>query len=126
MTLVPKREYIVLFAGDVLVLAVALFAALAIRYLAPPSGEVFLKHLVPFSILFALSTAVFFLAGLYGKHTSLFRSKLPATILYTQVINVLLAALFFFLIPAFGLAPKTILVLYLLVSSILTYVWRVS
>ena len=41
-------------------------------------------------------------------------------------MNVLVAALFFFLVPAFGLAPKTILALYLLVSFGLIYVWRVS
>ena len=125
MTLVPKREYVVLLVGDVVVLAISLWIALALRYLSPPSSEIFLKHLAPFSILIALSAAVFFLAGLYGKHTSLFRSKLSATILYTQVINVILAALFFFLMPAFGLAPKTILVLYLLVSFGLIYFWRV-
>ena len=125
MTLVPKREYVVLLVGDVVVLAISLWIALALRYLSPPSSEIFLKHLAPFSILIALCAAVFFLAGLYGKHTSLFRSKLSATILYTQVINVILAALFFFLMPAFGLAPKTILVLYLLVSFGLIYFWRV-
>jgi len=126
MTLVPKREYVVLLVGDVIVLTISLWAALTIRYLVPPAGEFFIRHLVPFSILFALSAAVFFLAGLYGKHTGLFRSKLPSTILYTQITNVALAALFFFLIPAFGLAPKTILVLYLVVSFALIYLWRIA
>ena len=37
-----------------------------------------------------------------------------------------LAALFFFFIPAFGLAPKTILVLYLAVSFMLIFLWRVG
>src|SRR3989344_4101677 len=69
---------------------------------------------------------VFFLAGLYGRHTRLFRSRLAATILYTQIINMALAALFFFFIPAFGLAPKTILVLYLAVSFMLIFLWRVG
>lgn len=125
MTLVPKREYVVLLLGDVGVFGLALWATLALRYLEFPSLDLFLKHLVPFSILFFVWVVVFFLAGLYGKHTRLFRSSLPATILYTQIVNMLLAALFFFLIPAFGLAPKTILVLYLLVSFGLIYVWRV-
>ncbi|HEY4473777.1 MAG TPA: sugar transferase [Candidatus Paceibacterota bacterium] len=46
--------------------------------------------------------------------------------MYAQAINVSIAALFFFLIPAFGIAPKTILVLYLLVSCPLIYFWRVN
>ncbi len=125
MTLVPKREYVLLLLGDMAIFAVALWATLALRYLELPSADLFYKHLQPFAILFVVWIAVFFLAGLYGKHTRLFRSRLPTTILYALVINVIIAALFFFLVPAFGLAPKTILVLYLVVSFILTYVWRV-
>lgn len=125
MTLVPKWEYVVLFIGDIGIFGLSLWSTLALRYLEPPSAELYLRHLIPFSLLFIMWVTVFFLAGLYGKHTRLFRGKLPVTILYTQVVNVLLAALFFFFIPAFGLAPKTILVLYLLVSSLLVYLWRV-
>lgn len=126
MTLVPKREYIVLLAGDLLVFVLALWATLAIRYLALPSAAFFWLHLVPFSMLFAAWVAVFFLAGLYSKHTRLFRSRLAATILYTQTINMALAALFFFFVPAFGLAPKTILLLYLVVSSMVIFFWRIA
>ena len=125
MTLVPKREYILLFAGDVLIFIASLWAALALRSFSSPEYTYFVQHLIPFSILFVLWVGIFFLAGLYGKHTRLFRSRLPSTILYTQAINISLAALFFFLIPVFGIAPKTILVLYLIVSFALIYLWRV-
>lgn len=47
------------------------------------------------------------------------------TIFYTLLINVFIAALFFFFLPIFGLAPKTILVLYLVISFLLVYGWRV-
>jgi lipopolysaccharide/colanic/teichoic acid biosynthesis glycosyltransferase len=126
MNLVPKREYIALLIGDLVVFILALWLTLALRYVAPPSPELFRLHVVPFSLLFVAWIFVFFLAGLYGRHTRLLRSRLLATILYTQTINVVLAALFFFLIPVFGLAPKTILLLYLLVSSVLIFLWRVA
>ncbi len=126
MSLVPKREYVVLLIGDVFVFAVSLWATLSLRYLEIPSMDFFLLHLVPFSILFAAWIVVFFLAGLYGRHTRLFRSRLAATILYTQIINMVIAALFFFSIPTFGLAPKTILLLYLIVSFILIFFWRIG
>jgi len=126
MTLVPKREYVVLFVGDVLVFVVSLWLALALRYLESPSREFFMQHIIPFTILFIAWIGVFFLAGLYGKHTRLFRHRLPSIILYAQAINVSLAALFFFLIPIFGIAPKTLLVLYLLVSCPLIFYWRVN
>ena len=126
MSLVPKREYVVLLLGDVVVFAASLWATLALRYLGLPSIDLFQLHLVPFSILFAAWVVVFFLAGLYGRHTRLFRSRLATTILYTQTINMVLAALFFFFIPAFGLAPKTILLLYLVVSFAFIFIWRVG
>ena len=126
MTLVPKREYVVLLIGDILIFTLALWATLALRYLSLPSAELFKQHLVPFSFLFAAWVVVFFLAGLYGKHTRLFRSRLVSSILSAQALNMVIAALFFFLIPAFGLAPKTILFLYLLVSLVLIVLWRVA
>lgn len=126
MKLVPKREYALLLAGDVAVFIISLWLTLAIRRLALPDPDVFVQHLVPFSILFVLSVGLFFLAGLYGKHTRLFRSRLPSLILYTQIINVLVGALFFFFVPIFGIAPKTVLFIYLLVSSLGIFLWRVT
>lgn len=124
MTLVPKREYLLLFIGDVIVFTVSLWATLAIRYFSFPSHAFFMLHLKPFSILFLAWVVVFFLAGLYGRHTRIFRSRLTATILTAQAINMVIAALFFFLVPSFGLAPKTILVLYLIVSFPIIFIWR--
>ncbi len=126
MSLVPKREYVVLLFGDVIIFVISLWGTLGLRYLGIPSPDLFWLHLVPFSILFAAWVVVFFLAGLYGRHTRLFRSRLAATILYTQIVNMVIAALFFFSIPAFGLAPKTILLLYLIVSFVLIFFWRVG
>jgi len=124
MILVPKREYLLLLAGDLVVFVISLYATLALRYLTLPSTTDFIQHFWAFIPVFCLWIIVFFLAGLYGKHTRLFRSRLSATILYTQVINVALAGLFFFLIPFFGLAPKTILAIYLAVSFVLIFFWR--
>ncbi len=125
MTLVPKREYIVLLLGDVFVFAIALWIALFLRYLEIPENRIISIHVAPFALLFVAWIGVFFLAGLYAKYTRIFRSKLFSTILYTQIINVVIAALFFFFIDFFGIAPKTILALYLIVSSILIILWRV-
>jgi len=122
----PKREYLALLIGDIVIFIASLWLTLALRYLEPPSAALFKEHLVPFSFLFVAWAAVFFLAGLYGRHTPLFRSRLFATILYAQLINIIIAAIFFFLTPTFGIAPKTVLVLYLLVSSGLIFMWRVS
>jgi lipopolysaccharide/colanic/teichoic acid biosynthesis glycosyltransferase len=125
MTLVPRREYGILLIGDILVFVLALWITLALRYVSIPSMELLRLHMIPFALLFLAWTIVFFLAGLYGKHTRLFRRHLMASILYTQIINMVIAALFFFFIPAFGIAPKTFLLLYLAVSFPLIILWRV-
>lgn len=126
MTLVPKREYLVLLLGDIAVFFASLWLALALRYLEAPSDEAISLHILPFSILFAVWIGVFFLAGLYSRHARLLRSRLFETLLYAHVANIILAALFFFFIPFFGIAPKTTLLLYLIVSSILISFWRMG
>ncbi len=125
MTLVPKRDYLILLVGDVAVFAASLWLALFLRYLEVPETWFVQLHIPPFTILFAVWIFIFFLAGLYGRYTRLFRSRLLPTLIYTQIINVSLAALFFFFIPLFGIAPKTVLFIYLLVSSTLIVLWRV-
>ncbi len=125
MTLVPRREYLVLFAGDVVVFSVALYITLALRYFALPSYDLLALFALPFALLFAAWVVMFFLAGLYGRYTRLFQTRILATIFYTQILNVIVAALFFFIAPVFGIAPKTILFLYLLVSFALIVMWRV-
>lgn len=125
MILVPKREYILLFSGDIAIFVASLWITLYLRYLEVPSQVLLYEHFVGFSVLFIAWIWVFFLSGLYGKQTRLFRRHLPVTIMYAQTINIVLAALFFFFIPVFGLAPKTILFLYLVVSCVLIFMWRV-
>lgn len=125
MKLVPKREYAILLIGDIGVFIASLWLTLLARYQMPPSSALFNQHLVPFSLLFVAWIVVFFIAGLYGRYTRLFRYRLTATILYTQTINVCIAALFFFFVPVFGIAPKTNLLLYLPISFALIFLWRV-
>src|SRR3989344_6593792 len=126
MAIHNKRESIILFAGDLLAFFLALWLALALRYNSIPSEKLLSEHLVPFSVLFLLWTFVFFVAGLYEKHTLVFKGKLPSLILNTQVANSLLAVVFFYLVPSFGITPKTVLAVHLVVSFLLIVLWRVS
>jgi len=67
---------------------------------------------------------VYFIAGLYEKHTLILKSRLPGIIFNTQVINSVFAVAFFYIIPVFGITPKTILFIYLLVSFVCILLWR--
>lgn len=115
-----------LFLGDILFLTGALWLSLYLRAFEVPTKEAFVTHLLPFSILFVVWISVFTIAGLYeSRSIILARRALSATLFVSQLINVLLAALFFFFIPFFGITPKTLLLIYLVVSFLLILLWRV-
>ena len=124
MIIVGRRSALLLLVGDIVAFAVALYGTLALRYLTLPALASLAPYLVPFALLFALWLGIFWVAGLYGKRLALFPSRMPDALVWAQTTNVVIAALFFFVIPAFGIAPKTILVLYLFISLALIYLWR--
>ncbi len=125
MTIASKKEPFILLVGDILLFLVALWITLLVRYTELPSKEFLYDHIIPFSFLFVVWVFVYFVSGLYDKHTILFKSKLSSIILNAQAINIVFAALFFFFVPYLNVAPKTNLVLYLVISSLLVLVWRI-
>jgi exopolysaccharide biosynthesis polyprenyl glycosylphosphotransferase len=124
MNAMKRKEPLVLLIGDVLFFLVALWLTLLLRNVEPPSRELFMVHLAPFSILFAAWIAVFYIAGLYEKHTVILQSKLPSVLASTQLANSGLAVVFFYFIPYFLITPKTVLFIYLFVSFALILYWR--
>lgn len=118
------REAPLLFLGDILFFSIALYAGLVVRYSEFPDFYYLTIHFVPFSFLFLTSTLVFFIAGLYEKHTLVVKESLPTTIFYAQIANVILAATFFFFMPFFDIQPKGFLFIYLLLSVGLVSFWR--
>ena len=114
-----------LFLGDILVFAAALWLTLFARYGELPTYGRILDHAGAFAFLFALWILVFYMAGLYGKRIILFTNAVFGIILRTQLLNIVLAALFFFVAPV-GIAPKTNLIVYLLISLALILIWRLS
>ncbi len=117
------RELLLLIAGDTFCFLAALWLTLLVRYLELPTGERIDAHLTPFLILSAVWVLMFYAARLYDKHTVMLKSLLFRRILHTQVINIFIAAFIFWVVP-FGIAPKTNLVIYLVVSIILITLWR--
>lgn len=121
-----RPRTLVLFAGDILFFTVSLWVSLYLRVFEIPNTTLFEQHLAPFSLLFVAWVAVYFIAGLYeSRSIILARRALSGTLLVAQSINMMIAALFFFFVPLFGIAPKTLLVIYLVVSFMLVLLWRV-
>ncbi len=120
-----SRELLILILGDVLCFSLALYLTLTVRYFALPSSELLHAHAGPFLLLSGVWLFIFYIAGLYDKHTVFLKKMLFSRILNTQVVNILVAALLFVIVP-FGIAPKTNLVIYLFVSIVLMTLWRLT
>ncbi len=118
-----KRETLLLLTGDIALLVFSLWLALTVRVLHPPQIHYLLRALTSFIPVFILSLVVFFIAGMYEKQTRLVRRIMGSRILGAQVANTVLAAVIFFLLPLV-IAPKTILLLYLIISVLLIQAWR--
>ncbi|MBX4198473.1 exopolysaccharide biosynthesis polyprenyl glycosylphosphotransferase [Candidatus Parcubacteria bacterium] len=125
MSALNKRDPFLLFIGDIVIFFISLWLALFLRYLSLPTEKLLNTHLLPFSILILAWFLVFYIAGLYEKRSIILRSRLPNTIFRAQIINSVIAVLFFYFIPYFGITPKTVLFIYLSVSFICILVWRI-
>ena len=125
MSISRRKDSLFLFVGDIILLYASLWLALAVRFWSIPTERILSIHFFPFTIIIAVWLLVFFIGGLYEKHTLILKSRLPQTVFNTQVINTFIAVLFFYFIPYFGIAPKTNLFVYLLFSFVLILAWRI-
>lgn len=114
---------IMLLLGDFLVFVLSLVFTLLVRYQEIPSKEIVRQHLDAFLPIFVLWVLIFLIAGLYDRHVSLGRRRIPVVVMRVQFINVLLAAVFFLTFSS-GITPKTNLAIYLVLSTALIVGWR--
>jgi exopolysaccharide biosynthesis polyprenyl glycosylphosphotransferase len=113
-----------LFVGDVVALYAALFITLLIRYGGDFYGQFIKVHFVPFTIIFVPWVIVFYIAGLYDLRRLRNNLDFMKTLALTLIVNAVIAVLFFYLIPIFGIAPKTTLFIFLVIFAIIEIAWR--
>jgi lipopolysaccharide/colanic/teichoic acid biosynthesis glycosyltransferase len=118
-----RRETLLLLIGDFFILAASLWSALLLRNLAIPSLGYFETNFTPFLPVFFLSLVIFYVAGLYEKQTRPIRSVMSIRIFGAQAATIAIAAILFFVLPL-SIAPKTILILYLVISVAAESAWR--
>lgn len=120
------RKFLLL-TGDITLLYLSLLITVFsgfFRYKREFGWDVFVEQTLPFSFLYFLWLIIFYIFGLYELKTikagSLFYNKI-----FGAVLTCLgLGAVFFYLTPFLGIAPKTNLVLNIIVFGILFIVWR--
>ena len=112
-----------LFFGDIVAIYTSLFITLFVRY-----GQHFdLQlgfHILPFSIIFLIWLLVFYISNLYDLGLSKNNIDFFSTLLYSIIVNTIISLLFFYLIPFFGIAPKTNLLIFTAAAFLLLNAWR--
>ncbi len=124
MNNLSKLKQILLMLGDAGTLYVALILTLWIRYGNLFYSQLIQYHLEPFTILFLVWIFVFYIAGLYELRFLKNGLEFEKVYWYSIAINILLAILFFYLIPFFGITPKTNLAIFFLLFGGINYLWR--
>jgi exopolysaccharide biosynthesis polyprenyl glycosylphosphotransferase len=114
---------IFLFWGDIAVLYLSLIGTIFLGF-GRLDQEALAIHLLPFSILYFFWLIIFYMFGLYDL--SAVKIKV---VLYPKILGAILCGLgvgmvFFYLVPLFGIAPKTNLLLNVLIFGVLFLVWR--
>jgi lipopolysaccharide/colanic/teichoic acid biosynthesis glycosyltransferase len=118
-----RRDAGILLAGDLFFLALSLWTALTLRSFSFPELQYYAEHIQAFIPVFALSLVVFFIAGFYEHQTLPVRRVIGARIIGAQIATTLIAAVLFFVLPL-SIAPKTVLIIYMIVSVLFIGVWR--
>lgn len=115
-----------LVGGDLLVLYLALFATLVLRFGKLPNLNIWVQHFQPFSWLFLAWLVVFYMNGLYDisvhKNDVGFYNK----IIQNLLINYGLAAAYFYLLTdrLFQIKPQVVFFIFLAASALLIPLWR--
>ena len=118
----PAR--LLLFIADCSILFGSLYLSLFIRNKELPSTSEYLTFIPPFIVIILVTIAIFYSYGLYDKPTLRLIRELSTRIITSQVLAAVCAILFFYTLPYLGIAPKTILLLYIIISSVAMNIWR--
>lgn len=119
-----KLKVFLFFIADAVALYVGLFITLIIRYGADFYEQFEDAHAIPFTIIFVLWILVFYIAGLYDLRRLRNNLDFLKTLFLCLAVNAAIAVLLFYLVPIFGIAPKTNLLIFIVVFAIIEVFWR--
>lgn len=123
LNLISKLRRVILIVGDIAVLYFSLWLTLYLRYLKPVNSELWEKHLIPFTIVFALWIVILFINKLYDLSLAKNNVELYAVWSSSLVWCGLVGFLFFY-VTTTGISPKTIMVMDLAIFGLFLLLWR--
>ena len=119
-----KTRQISLIFGDIFLLYLSLITTLFIGFWNHLTQEIFLEHLLPFSILYLFWLIIFYIIGLYDLNLFKTHPTFYARLLSGLGVILVTGVFFFYFTPFFGITPKTNLFLNVLIFGALTIFWR--
>ncbi len=119
-----KFKKIILLAGDIVMLYVALYLTLVIRYGGQPTAELWQTHVGPFSLVFIAWVLIFYIANLYNLNLAVNNARFFQLTGRSLAIAGLLSIAFFYLTPQITIAPKRNMLIYVVVFAVLFFLWR--
>ncbi|MBI4708690.1 MAG: sugar transferase [Candidatus Portnoybacteria bacterium] len=126
-TAAAKIKKTLLFGGDLLILYLSFWLALYLRYgfdfehIKPSFSN---QHFFPFTIIFLVWLLVFYIIGLYDLNIARNNLAFYSTLVKALLINTAIAVSFFYFIAYFGITPKTILFLGIIIFVMFLISWR--
>jgi FlaA1/EpsC-like NDP-sugar epimerase len=118
----PRR--LILIVIDTIILLGSLWAALYLRNFGNLEAGEFASFIPSFFLIILASLAIFYIYGLYDKPSLRLVRELRTRIISSQILAGVVAVFFFYSIPTLGIAPKTILFIYIAIASIAMIIWR--
>ncbi|MCR4278633.1 MAG: sugar transferase [bacterium] len=122
-TLGLRLKRFTLLFGDAVIFQLALILTLALRY-GGFNHASWKSHVEPFGFITLLWLLGLYVAGLYDLGLMKNGIKFFRHYLEGMIANLAVAFTFFYLVPLFGIEPRTNLFLYFAISLLLGYSWR--
>jgi exopolysaccharide biosynthesis polyprenyl glycosylphosphotransferase len=123
--IILKIKKFTLLIGDIAMMYLALYFTLLIRY-GQNLDNLWIRHLLPFSLLFIIWIIVIFISNLYDLKTSHNNYNLVSNIFRIIIINAVLSiAFFYFITPLIEtIRPQIVLAIDLIIFGFLFFLWR--
>lgn len=123
MKIAYRAKQLVLVLGDLVAFSLGFWVSLTVRYFTLPSTSTINNNLSVFTLLFVTWTVINFINGLYDLGL-LKDKKLHLRILESATLSLFISILILYLQPNNQTTPKTILLLSIISSYLLCYIWR--
>lgn len=119
-----KFKKVILLIGDVIFLYTSLYVTLFLRYGQTPDQATWDKHLLPFTLIFAVWVLVFFIYDLYNLRLAANRANFYRSSLRSFVTAGLVSIIFFYASSHANITPKTNLAIFIVVFALIFFSWR--